>query len=172
MSETYLILGGSNSGKSRFAEQSALSLQKNIDGKLYYIATGLAYDTEMQEKISEHKKRRNQKFETIDSPDLSADILKSSKPQDIILIDCISMSVSNILTLSQFRDRRIDDIRDDLKKCKSTLIIVGQETSLGILPANELSRKFLKVSGKLNQDIGRFAKSVTLVVAGHSIKIK
>ena len=172
MSETYLILGGSNSGKSRFAEQSALSLQKNTHGKLYYLATGLAYDSEMQEKISEHKKRRNQKFETIDSPDLSADILKSSKPQDVILIDCISMSVSNILTLSQFRDRRIDDIRDDLKKCKSTLIIVGQETSLGILPANELSRKFLKVSGKLNQDIGRFANSVTLVVAGHSIKIK
>ena len=51
MSETYLILGGSNSGKSRFAEQSALSLQKNIDGKLYYIATGLAYDSEMQEKL-------------------------------------------------------------------------------------------------------------------------
>ena len=47
MSDTYLILGGSNSGKSRFAEQSALSLQKNIDGKLYYIATGLAYDSEM-----------------------------------------------------------------------------------------------------------------------------
>ena len=93
MSETYLILGGSNSGKSRFAEQSALSYQKNTHGKLYYIATGLAYDTEMQEKISEHKKRRNQKFETIDSPDLSADILKSSKPQDVILIDCISMSV-------------------------------------------------------------------------------
>ena len=69
MSETYLILGGSNSGKSRFAEQSALSLQKNTYGKLYYIATGLAYDSEMQEKISEHKRRRNQKFETIDSPD-------------------------------------------------------------------------------------------------------
>ena len=46
MSETYLILGGSNSGKSRFAEQSALSLQKNTHGKLYYIATGLAYDLE------------------------------------------------------------------------------------------------------------------------------
>ena len=82
------------------------------------------------------------------------------------------MSVSNILTLSQFKDRRIDDIKYDLKKCKSTLIIVGQETSLGILPANKLSRKFLKVSGKLNQDIGSFANSITLVIAGHSIKIK
>ena len=56
MSDTYLILGGSNSGKSRFAEQSALSLQKNTHGKLYYIATGLAYDLEMQEKINEHKR--------------------------------------------------------------------------------------------------------------------
>ena len=52
MSETYLILGGSNSGKSRFAEKSALSLQKNTHGKLYYMATGLAYDLEMQEKIN------------------------------------------------------------------------------------------------------------------------
>ena len=99
MSETYLILGGSNSGKSRFAEQSALSYQKNTHGKLYYIATGLAYDTEMQEKISEHKRKRNQKFETIDSPDLSADIIKNSKPQDIILIDCISTVSYTHLTL-------------------------------------------------------------------------
>ena len=82
------------------------------------------------------------------------------------------MSVSNILTLDQFKNRLIDDLKSDLRKCKSTLIIVGQETSLGILPINELSRKFLRVSGKLNQDIAHFANSVSLVVAGNSIAIK
>ena len=82
------------------------------------------------------------------------------------------MSVSNILTLDQFKNRLIDDLKSDLRKCKSTLIIVGQETSLGILPINELSRKFLRVSGKLNQDIAQLANSVSLVVAGHSIAIK
>ena len=82
------------------------------------------------------------------------------------------MSVSNILTLDQFKKRRIEDIKSDLKKCKSNLILVGQETSLGILPTNELSRKFLRESGKLNQDIASFANSVSLVVAGHSITIK
>jgi adenosylcobinamide kinase/adenosylcobinamide-phosphate guanylyltransferase len=82
------------------------------------------------------------------------------------------MSVSNILTLDQFKNRLIDDLKSDLKKCKSTLIIVGQETSLGILPINELSRKFLRVSGRLNQDIASFANSVSLVIAGNSITIK
>ena len=172
MSEMHLILGGSNSGKSRFAEKLALSLQKKTQGELYYIATGLAYDQEMQDKIAAHKKDRDQKFQTIDSPDLGANILKASKPKDIILIDCISMSVSNILTLDQFKKRRIDDIKSDLKKCKSNLILVGQETSLGILPTNELSRKFLRESGKLNQDIASFSNSVSLVVAGHSITLK
>ena len=88
------------------------------------------------------------------------------------MIDCISMSVSNILTLDQFKNRLIDDLKSDLKKCKSTLIIVGQETSLGILPINELSRKFLRVSGRLNQDIASFANSVSLVIAGNPITIK
>ena len=172
MSELHLLLGGSNSGKSRLAEKLALRLHRKTQGDLYYIATGLAYDQEMQDKIAEHKKERNQKFQTIDSPDLRTNILKTSKPKDIILIDCISMSVSNILTLDQFKNRLIDDLKSDLRKCKSTLIIVGQETSLGILPINELSRKFLRVSGKLNQDIAHFANSVSLVVAGHSIAIK
>ena len=99
MSELHLLLGGSNSGKSRLAEKLALRLHRKTQGDLYYIATGLAYDQEMQDKIAEHKNERNQKFQTIDSPDLGANILKTSKPKDIILIDCISMSVSNILTL-------------------------------------------------------------------------
>ena len=60
MSEMHLLLGGSNSGKSRLAEKLALSLQKKTQGALYYIATGLAYDQEMQDKIAAHKKDRDQ----------------------------------------------------------------------------------------------------------------
>ena len=67
MSELHLLLGGSNSGKSRLAEKLALRLHRKTQGDLYYIATGLAYDQEMQDKIAEHKKERNQKFQTIDS---------------------------------------------------------------------------------------------------------
>ena len=172
MAEKHFILGGSNSGKSRFAEQTALDLERKFGGDLYYIATGLAYDKEMQKKIAKHKSERNPKFKTIDSPDLRTDILKNCAPDSIILLDCISMSLSNILTLKEFSHRQIEDIESIIENCKSHLIIVGQETSMGIIPPNELSRRFLKVSGKFNQFLSRISNKVSFVVAGLPILIK
>ena len=172
MGKRHFILGGSNSGKSRFAEQTALDLEKKFGGDLYYIATGLAYDKEMKKKIAKHKSERNPKFKTIDSPDLRTDILKNCAPNDIILVDCISMALSNILTLKEFSDRQVEDIESIIEDCKSHLIIVGQETSMGIIPPNELSRRFLKVSGIFNQFLSRISNKVSLVVAGLPMLIK
>ena len=172
MAEKHFILGGSNSGKSRFAEQIALDLERKIGGDLYYIATGLAYDKEMKKKIAKHKSERNPKFKTIDSPDLRTDVLKNCVPNNIILLDCISMSLSNILTLKEFSNRQIKDIESIIENCKSHLIIVGQETSMGVIPPNELSRRFLRVSGKFNQFLSRISNKVSFVVAGLPILIK
>ena len=172
MAEKHFIIGGSNSGKSRFAEQTALDLERKFGGDLYYIATGLAYDSEMKKKISKHKSERSPKFKTIDSPDLSTDVLKNCAPNNIILLDCISMSLSNILTLKEFSHRQIEDIESIIENCKSHLIIVGQETSMGIIPPNALSRRFLKVSGKFNQFLSRISNKVSLVVAGIPMLIK
>ena len=172
MAEKHFILGGSNSGKSRYAEQTALDLERKFGGNLYYIATGLAYDKEMKKKIAKHKRERNTKFKTIDSPDLTTDILKNCAPGHIILLDCISMSLSNILTLKEFSHRQIEDLEYIIENCKSHLIIVGQETSMGIIPPNELSRKFLKISGKFNQFLSRISNKVSFVVAGLPILIK
>ena len=172
MAKKHFILGGSNSGKSRFAEQTALDLKKKLSGDLYYIATGLAYDSEMRKKIAKHQSERNPEFKTIDSPDLRTDILKNRTPNDIILVDCVSMSLSNILTIKEFSDRQIEDIESLIENCNSHLIIVGQETSMGIIPPNELSRRFLKVSGKFNQFLTRISNKVSFVVAGLPILIK
>ena len=172
MAKKHFILGGSNSGKSSFAEQTALDIKKKFSGDLYYIATGLAYDKEMKKKIAKHKSERNPKFKTIDSPDLRTDILQNCTPNDIILVDCISISLSNILTIKEFSGRQIEDIESIIENCKSHLIIVGQETSMGIIPPNALSRRFLKVSGKFNQFLTRISNKVSLVVAGIPMLIK
>ena len=125
-----------------------------------------------KKKIAKHKSKRNPKFKTIDSPDLRTDILQNCTPNDIILVDCISMSLSNILTIKEFSGRQIEDIESIIENCKSHLIIVGQETSMGIIPPNALSRRFLKVSGKFNQFLTRISNKVSLVVAGIPMLIK
>ena len=83
------VLGGSNSGKSKFSEKLSLEVS-SLSGKLYFVATGVAFDKEMQVKIDLHKKNRNSSFSSIESPDLSTEIFANASKNDVILIDCIS----------------------------------------------------------------------------------
>ena len=167
----HFVLGGSNSGKSQFAEKLSLELSSQL-GKLYFVATGVAFDKEMQQKIDLHKRNRSNKFLSIDSSDLSTDIFFNATKNDVILIDCISVFVSNILCMNEFDEAQIDKFKLTLEKSKAHLVIVGQETSLGVIPDNKLSRKFLNLSGSLNQFVAEVSNEVSFITAGIPQKIK
>jgi len=167
----HFVLGGSNSGKTKFSEKLSLEIS-SLSGKLYFVATGVAFDKEMQVKIDLHKKNRSCSFSSIESPDLSTEIFANASENDVILIDCISVFVSNVICMEEFDETQIDNFKLAIKNSDANLVIVGQETSLGVIPDNKLSRDFINKSGLLNQFVAEIANEVYFVTAGISRKIK
>jgi adenosylcobinamide kinase/adenosylcobinamide-phosphate guanylyltransferase len=171
MGKLTLILGGARSGKST----QALNLAKGIK-KVAFIATGQSRDMEMKERILKHKAVRPKNWETFEEPKKLADLLsKIDNSFGCIIIDCLTLLVSNLI-LSGNKDEEIaDKIRASLaqlKKKKAKVIIVSNEVGLGIVPDNKLARRFRDIAGRVNQLVADKADEVLFVVAGLSLKIK
>ena len=169
---THLVLGGAKSGKTRFAENLALTAGKDLNKVPIYIATAQALDMEMEKKIQKHQKDRGNSFITKECPlDLSTAILSASAT-DVLLIDCLTLFVTNLLCSDYFEKSRIDSLVEAVRISKARLVIVSNETSLGIIPDNKLAREFRDVAGKLNQKIARLSDCVTMMIAGIAVPIK
>ena len=180
MSELTFIIGGARSGKSAFAMKLAKE-QKHV----CYIATadsGHASqidDGEMLERIQKHRKNRPADWETVEAPlELDKAVSNLNGAFDVVLIDCITLYVTNILLggSEAAGDEYIIDAINKLcivcKKLSSHVIIVSNEVGYGIVPDNVLSRRFRDVTGYANQIIAKEADNVYLVTAGIETKIK
>lgn len=166
-----LILGGARSGKSQLAEQRANVSQRQV----VYIATAQRMDDEMSDRITHHQSRRPQHWVTVEEPVALAQALQEvDDPNTLILVDCLTLWISNLLCLdngSHFDEHKAALLRT-LPRLKSDLIMVSNETGMGVIPIGELTRRFVDESGWLHQDIAALADTVTLVVAGlpHQLK--
>ena len=169
---THLIIGGARSGKTKFAQNLALKLSKDCKRLPIYIATGQALDPEMEERIRIHKTDRGEDFKTKECPLNLSDPLLSASSKDIILIDCLTLFVSNLLCAENFDEDQITSFLNAIKLTKAQLIIISNETGMGIVPDNKLTRDFRDISGNLNQKVAQIADKVTLMVAGIPIQIK
>ena len=169
-----LVLGGAKSGKSLFAETLAIQSAK----ELVYIATAQSHDNEMEQRISLHQQRRveqNVNWITIEEPiALSKVIQQESFNNRLILIDCLTLWLSNLLFAFDEKQRQIeiDDLFECLKNCQTDLIFVSNETGLGIVPMNQLSRQFIDLSGKLHQQIAQISDRVIMIIAGLPLVLK
>lgn len=165
------VLGGARSGKSRFALEKASACK----GKKIYIATAQAIDDEMKERIEKHKKERSAEWATFEEPlNISALISDIHKRYDIILLDCLTLWLSNILLSGKDVEVEIARLIDALRITHhaSHIFTVSNEVGLGIVPDNALSRRFRDLSGYLNQKMAAIADEVYLVTAGIPLKIK
>lgn len=177
-SELIFILGGARSGKSGFA----LKLAESIKGKRLYIATAEALDYEMAKRIKKHKKERGNNWSTIEEPINISDVIKKNKGCDVILLDCLTLWVSNLMhreARSKGQGARggrtlqkITDLISACKKAKVSIIIVSNEVGLGIVPDNPLARQFRDIAGFANQKIADAAGEVYFMVSGIPLKIK
>lgn len=177
-SELIFILGGARSGKSGFA----LKLAESIKGKRLYIATAEALDYEMAKRIKKHKKERGNNWSTIEEPINISDVIKKNKGCDVILLDCLTLWVSNLMhreARSKGQGARggrtlqkITDLISACKKAKASIIIVSNEVGLGIVPDNPLARQFRDIAGFANQKIADAAGEVYFMVSGIPLKIK
>lgn len=192
-SELVFITGGARSGKSSFALKLAESITPpptsprkggriKVGGKRLYIATAEALDNEMAKRIKKHKKERGNNLDTIEEPIKIADVIKKNKGYDVILLDCLTLWISNLMHKEArgkeqgARGRRtlqkITDLISACKKAKASTIIVSNEVGLGIVPDNPLARQFRDIAGFANQEIADAADEVYFMVSGIPMRIK
>lgn len=171
------IIGGARSGKSLFA----LNQASKIEGPKVYIATAEALDEEMKARIEKHKVERGSEWDTYEEPlDLSDALMKAPDKHKVVVIDCLTIWLSNLLVRSQLGtpDRQTveDAVLDFIKVLKGNgnlnLFVVSNEVGMGIVPENSLGRLFRDLAGDLNQKVAAVAAEVFLVTAGIPIKIK
>ncbi|MBN2107005.1 MAG: bifunctional adenosylcobinamide kinase/adenosylcobinamide-phosphate guanylyltransferase [Deltaproteobacteria bacterium] len=167
------ITGGVKSGKSAYA----LKLGQELGVKHAFIATATAGDDEMARKIAMHKAERAGRWQTFEEPcDIATALRKAALDHDMVLIDCMTLWVSNLLTLQNFGDDEIEAVfsgfMEALHNAACSIIIVTNEVGLGILPADRLSRRYQNLLGALNRRIAGAADSVYVMVSGIPVKIK
>jgi adenosyl cobinamide kinase/adenosyl cobinamide phosphate guanylyltransferase len=172
------IIGGARSGKSSFALNEA----SKIKGQKVYIATAEALDGEMRERIEKHKKNRGEEWDTIEEPLKVPAVLSQVKDRyNIIVLDCLTLWLSNILHRKGNIEDNIKELIDELEGLKdasrithhaSQLYIVSNEVGMGIVPDNELVRRFRDLAGFLNQKVAELADEVYLIVSGLPVRIK
>jgi adenosylcobinamide kinase / adenosylcobinamide-phosphate guanylyltransferase len=167
-----LILGGVRSGKSRLAERRALGSGLSI----VYIATATPGDEEMRRRIEEHRKRRPAGWLTIEEPRaLAQAVRKHAGKNRCVLIECLTLWLTNLLCAAP-RPQELEVERAALltvvREMTGHLIIVSNETGLGIVPTDALSRRFSEEAGLLHQDLAQICDRVTFVAAGFPLLLK
>ncbi|HHU64127.1 MAG TPA: bifunctional adenosylcobinamide kinase/adenosylcobinamide-phosphate guanylyltransferase [Clostridiales bacterium] len=183
MGRIIFVTGGARSGKSRFAQQLAQRMGEHIG----YVATAIAFDDEMKDRIAKHKKDRPQNWKTWERYKDVYKIYAGLDSQRGILIDCITVMVSNLLLDMQPTDDgtmawvdraeayitgQVQALLKAAVEADVTTIMVSNEVGLGLVPDNRLGRLFRDIAGRVNQLIASASHDVYLVVSGIPVKIK
>lgn len=161
-----LILGGVRSGKSALAERLAAT----SDAPVLYLATAERGDGEMRERIRRHQRRRPVHWDLLEEPlALGAALgdLGRRTPAPTVLIDCMSLWVSNLLHAGEpVFDRERPALLEALADYPATVLVVSNEVGLGLIGMDPLTRRFADELGWLNQALAARARRVVLTVAG------
>ncbi len=172
MGKITFILGGARSGKSNYA----LMLAKKRAQKTAFVATCQALDNEMKQRIQLHKKARPADWQTFEEPyDILKVLKKIGGKFDCIVIDCLTLMVSNLMLSkynNNFIEAKITEIIKHLKKIHGRSIIVSNEVGLGIVPVNRLARNFRDIAGSVNRIVARDADEVLFIVSGIPVQVK
>jgi len=163
---TLLILGGARSWKSRYAE----SLAK---GRKIYVATAEASDAEMVARIEMHRQQRGEGWETYEVPlDLPGFLHDIDEKDCFILIDCLTIWMSNLMLAKLDVRAEVEMLCEELKQSKGRVVLVSNEVGLGIVPATPLARQFRDEHGFLNQRVAEAADEVVFMIAGLPMVLK
>lgn len=196
MSPHHLILGGQRSGKSRHAERLAQAwLQRSPQHGVTVVATAMASDDEMRERIARHKQDRPAGFDAIEAPlDLAAAVRGVRDPLHLVLIDCLTLWVTNVLMPMPMHgaaegpgDGRPDELTDALtdalldeavwtqrrlallaalREREGPVVLVSNEIGMGVIPLGAGVRRVVDELGRLHQDVAQCCGHITLMAAG------
>jgi adenosylcobinamide kinase/adenosylcobinamide-phosphate guanylyltransferase len=177
-----LVFGGARSGKSAWAERLAQESGREV----VYIATAHAGDAEMQARIEHHRNRRDASWRTVEEGMwLGAVIAEWSTPERLVLVDCLTVWLSNLLFSEaqefpeigkitpppRFHEDRASFL-EALERAGGDVILVSNEVGMGIVPQGAISRWFVDEAGRLNQEVAARCERVVFVAAGLPLKLK
>lgn len=166
-----LILGGARSGKSRHAEHSALAQPAD---DFIYIATAQALDAEMSARIGHHRQTRDARWRTVEAPiHLAQALTDHSAARSAIVVDCLTLWMTNLLLAGDATlERERDALLGVIPALPGRVYLVSNETGMGIVPLDALTRRFVDETGRLHQQLGALCDRVTLLVAGIPVPVK
>ena len=162
------ILGGASSGKSAYAEDLVISTGRPRT----YIATAQAFDDEMRDKIAAHVAQRGAGWTTVEAPFDPAAALATQGSGRIVLLDCVTLWLTNIIMAEQDVDAACDGLLAALAACPCPVVVVSNEVGMGIVPDNALSRRFRAAQGRINRRLAAQADTVVAVMAGLPLALK
>lgn len=171
-----LILGGARSGKSQLAQQLALSQEQQGQEVLVVVTADSRHnDNSMDERIQKHQQQRPKKWQTIECPLLLATTLAElASPNRCILVDCLSLWLSNCLLQHPELDpaQHGQQLLEKIQNLPGTILFVSNEVGLGVVPMGQLSRDFVDHSGFLHQQLAQHCQRVIFTAAGLPLVLK
>ncbi|MDE2786168.1 MAG: bifunctional adenosylcobinamide kinase/adenosylcobinamide-phosphate guanylyltransferase [Chloroflexota bacterium] len=183
MSSIHLVLGGIRSGKSAYAERLASDMAGGEP--VLYLATGVAVDPEMEERIQRHQRRRPPNWQTLEAPlnpvGALQDQSQTMEPPAILLLDSMDVWVSNLMLQHEGTPRVELEARivgaarrfaDYVREMDHAAVIVSSEVGHSLIATTSMGRQFQDLLGTVNQAMAAAADRVTLVVAGLPVPIK
>jgi adenosylcobinamide kinase/adenosylcobinamide-phosphate guanylyltransferase len=173
LKEIVFVIGGCRSGKSSHALQTAEKMPGN---RKIYLATCVPQDDEMKQRVAKHQKERSQNWVTVEEPlHLPEVILENSLKADVMLVDCLTLWVSNLLMETDDEkqlEKRIAQLIGSLEKATGPIVLVSNEIGTGIVPENKLARQYRDIIGLVNQAVAKTASKVIWMVAGIPVTVK
>lgn len=165
-----LVLGGARSGKTGFAERLAM----RMGHKPVYLATATALDGEMRERVRTHQAQRAVSFTTLEEPlDIASAIVTAAKRHDVILMDCVTLWVTNMLGANIDVAAAVEELYGVLNDVDAArVILVSNEVGLGLVPDNPLGRSFRDLTGSAHQRLAEICDDVYFIAAGLPLVMK
>ena len=166
-----LILGGMRSGKSRLAEQHAQASGLPVT----YLATATVRDDEMRARIAHHQAQRPDHWQLMEEPlALAAALQRHAAADHCVLVDCLTLWLTNLLCAEDETQLRqeVSALLDVLPTLPGQIILVSNETGMGVVPLGELTRRYCDEAGRLHQAVAQCCEQVILTVAGLPLNLK
>jgi adenosylcobinamide kinase/adenosylcobinamide-phosphate guanylyltransferase len=169
-----LYLGGAKSGKTKAALKAASSFKP----PRYYLATAQGLDQEMLQRIKNHQAERGPDWKTIEAPLDPAGAISKLQGNNLVIMDCLTLWLSNLLTENQdhsdlsFVTREINKLISVINDYPGPVFIVSNEVGWGLVPMNPVGRAFRDMSGLAHQLLAEKAQEVWLIIAGLPLKLK
>ena len=181
MGDLWFVTGGARSGKSTFAE--SLALETGVE--VVYLATMEPGDEELRDRVQRHQARRPAGWTTVEEPLRPADAVGDALATACVLIDCVSLWVTNrllelddeepslaaIAALEAALDAEVDALIEAVRAREGVTIAVTNEVGAGLVPPYALGRVYRDVLGRVNQRLSRAANRAWLLVSGRALEL-